>query len=343
MKHRTSLALAACVLPALLAGCGRSNPIEQRANAQIRPTLTAAQLAQARPNEAGVVPILMYHDIGKPAQRLNRSVAAFRHDLERLYQDGYRPISLEAYLDSRIDLPLGKSPVILTFDDARGSQFHYRKDGTLDPDCAIGILQAFGKTHPDFPLHATFFVLPNRAFDQHKLAAQKLQDLLAMGCEIGNHTVTHRSLKKLSDEEVQQELATCVTLIHKMVPQARVDTMALPYGILPHNQALLASGTYQGQPYTNRAVLLVGAGPAPSPVSPQFDPMHLPRIVTSEVRYGMTYWLNDLKRHPERRYVSDGDPGTVTVPRTLAADVDKARLKGVALRLYDLPRDEARR
>src|SRR5579884_4064324 len=224
MKHRIPLALAACLLPALLAGCSRPVPIVQRANAQTRPLLTAAQLAQAKPNEAGVIPILMYHDIGKPEQRLNRSVAAFRHDLERLYQEGYRPISMESYLDDRIDLPLGKSPVILTFDDARGSQFHYRKDGTLDPNCAIGILQSFCKAHPDFPLHAVFFILPNRAFDQHKLGAQKLQELLAMGCEIGNHTVTHRSLRKLSDEEVQEELATCVTRIQAMAPQARVDT-----------------------------------------------------------------------------------------------------------------------
>jgi len=343
MKHHPFLALAACVLPALLAGCSRPLPIEPRASAQTRPTLTAAQLAQIRPNEAGVVPIFMYHDIGKPEQRLNRSVAAFRHDLERLYQEGYRPVLLEDYLDNRMDLPAGKSPVILTFDDARGSQFHTLKDGTLDPNCAIGILQAFCKTHPDFPLHATFFVLPNRAFDQHKLAAQKLQALLAMGCEIGNHTVTHRSLRKLSDEEVREELATCVTRLHQMVPQARVDTMALPYGIAPRNRTLLASGTYQGQSYTNRAVLLVGAGPAPSPVSPHFDPMRLPRIVTSEVRFGITYWLNELKRHPERRYISDGDPGTVTVPRALASSVDKRRLKGIPLRLYDPSRDEARR
>ncbi len=296
--------------------------------------LTAAQLAQFKPNEAGVVPILEYHSIGPKEDRWTRSITHFRHDLLRLYQEGYRPITIAEYLDNRIALPPGKSPVILTFDDARASQFRYLPDGTVDPDCAVGILQSFAKAHPDFPVHAVFYVLPLSGFEQKGLAAKKMQDLLEMGCEIGNHTVHHIPLSHLPYNEVEKELAQCVSLVQQMAPQAKVETIALPDGVAPHNRALLASGEYQGQHYINRAALLVGAAPAPSPVSPQFKPLHLPRIQAIEGVMGVTYWLDDLKRHPARRYVSDGDPNTITVPRAKQDAVDKTRLNGAALRVY---------
>ncbi|HZO89231.1 MAG TPA: polysaccharide deacetylase family protein [Chthonomonadaceae bacterium] len=349
--------LTALALGALLGavGCGKaptavpgaaaqeSNPPKAAQTAQdapVSPTQsqpaarTAAQLAQFHPNEAGGVPILEYHDISPTETRWGRSAAGFRRDLERLYKEGYRPVALQEYLANRIALPPGKSPVILTFDDARESQFRYRPDGRLDPNCAVGILEAFQKAHPDFRARATFYVLPDSAFGQPKFAARKMQELLAMGFEIGNHTVSHTPLKQLSDERVQAELAGCVAKVQKMAPQAKVESVALPDGIAPRNRALLASGAYQGQRYINRAALLVGSNPAPSPVSPRFDPMRLPRIQAIEGPMGITYWLDDLKRHPERRYVSDGDPNTVTVPRAQADNVDKAKLHGATLRVY---------
>ena len=99
-----------------------------------------------------------------------------------------------------------------------------------------------------------------------------------MGCEIGNHTVTIPSSRKLSDAKVEQELADCVAKIEKLAPGTKVDTIALPMGISPKNKKLLASGSYEGQTYSNRAVLLVGANPAPAPISKRFNPMRLPRI-----------------------------------------------------------------
>jgi hypothetical protein len=343
-KFSLCAALALCALPVAM-GCGKSSPAAatETGPSQITPTaarppspapLSAAELAKFRPNEAGVVPILEYHDISAKETRWGRSAAGFRRDLERLYKEGYRPVALQEYLANRIALPPGASPVVLTFDDARESQFRYRPDGSLDPNCAVGILEAFAKAHPDFPARATFYVLPESAFGQPQARAKKLQELVNRGFEIGNHTVSHTALNRLSDADVQKELGGCVAQVRKMVPAAQVESVALPLGIGPKNRALLASGEYQGQHYVNRAALLVGANPAPSPVSPQFDPMRLPRIQTIEGLMGITYWLDDLKRHPARRYVSDGDPNTITVPKALADKVDKSRLNGATLRLY---------
>ena len=122
------------------------------------------ELQKAKVNEAGVVPILEYHDVLPKERSMVRSIDNFKHDLQRLYEEGYRPVLLRDYLDNKIDLPLGMAPVVFTFDDARNSQFRYLPNGEIDPTCAVGIWQDFAKTHPDFPVKATFYVLPDVGF-----------------------------------------------------------------------------------------------------------------------------------------------------------------------------------
>jgi peptidoglycan/xylan/chitin deacetylase (PgdA/CDA1 family) len=286
------------------------------------------------PNEVGVIPILEYHNVGPTEKYMCRSVVNFRHDLDRLYAEGYRPIRMKEYLDNRIDLPAGFSPVLLTFDDALKSQFCYLPDRTPDPDCAIAILQDFHAQHPDFAVRATFFVLPNSAFGQPKLAAQKLQALLDMGCELGNHTVTHRQLNRLTDTEVQKEIGTCKTKIVKLAPRAQVDTLAFPGGHTPRNRSLILKGTYKGQSYTNRAGFLASSNPAPSPVSVKLDVHRIERILADENKFGITFWLDRLKQHPQLRYVSDGDPNVVTVPQANVKLVAPKKLNGATLHPY---------
>lgn len=283
-------------------------------------------------NDAGDVPILEYHNIGPGRTAYDRSPAAFRADLARLYAERYRPVSLGEFLDGTIDLPAGMRPVVLTFDDARESQFRYLPDGRVDPACAIGILQGFHANHPDFAVKAVFFILPRDAFGQPSSAARKLQALVSMGCELGNHTVTHRSLRSLSDAEVQEEIAGCAAAIRKMAPAARVDTIALPMGIAPRNGALLAHGAANGLTYSNRAVLLVGAAPAPSPLTLRFNAMRIPRIQAREGPFGITYWLDRLARG--RCRVCGGDPGVVAVPAGAVHALDPARLGSIRLRTY---------
>ncbi|HLK56851.1 MAG TPA: polysaccharide deacetylase family protein [Chthonomonadaceae bacterium] len=286
------------------------------------------------PNEVGVVPIFEYHEISRTEKWMSRSIPHFRHDLERLYTEGYRPISMKEYLDNRIDLPQGLSPVILTFDDARQSQFSYLSNGKLDPNCAVAILQQFHERHPDFALRAMFFVLPDAAFEQRGWVGQKLQALLDMGFELGNHTVTHRNMTRMSDAEVQKEIFLCKAKIEKLAPKAVVDTLAFPGGNAPRHLSLVLAGKYQGQSYTNRAGFLAYGGPAPSPVSVDLDRRRILRLVATGDPGGTSDWLNWLKRHPELRYVSDGDPNIITVPKAKMKYVDRAKLNGAALRTY---------
>ena len=124
-------------------------------------------------------------------------------------------------------------------------------------------------------------------------------------------------------------------------PAYRVETYALCNGRRPPDSALrkyLVSGTYRGHRYKNIAITRVGGGPSPSPVSKHFNRASVPRIRASDHHdgpRGLTSWLNYFDKHPERRYVSDGNPRTVTVPKELRDRVDPARLNGATLIPYE--------
>ena len=79
----------------------------------------------------------------------------------------------------------------------------------------------------------------------------------------------------------------------------------------------MSAGSYQGHSYRYLAALKEAGGPALSPFSSKFRALHINRIeVTGNT---LTEALTFLKKHPELRYVSDGDPTTISAPQKLAA------------------------
>ncbi len=290
----------------------------------------AIDLARAHPNELGEIPILEYHLIADQDGRWSRSWQHFQDDLDRLYRLGYRTVSLQDVIDDRIDVPAGTSPVVLTFDDSSPGQFTFvEQDGKLvpDPHCAVGILDAFVREHPDFGEHATFFVLPaaeppHNLFGQNQYQKAKLDYLIAHGMDIGNHTYWHQNLATVSDAEVERQIGQAVQVIGTLEPGYEVDLFALPEGAWPRHKELAYQGNWNGIRYNNRAVLLVGASPASSPDRIGFDPLALPRI--QAIPRQLDLWLGALDHGVHQRYVSDGDPNRVTFPIGLA-DRLKAR------------------
>src|SRR5262245_55670997 len=273
--------------------------------------------------------ILEYHKIDHPEERWTRTPANFRRDLERLWARGYRLVALNDYLDGKLALPRGTTPVILTFDDSSPGQFRYvQRDGgwVIDPDCAVGILEAFEREHPGFGRAATFYVLPgadppNRLFNQPELAARKLQYLARHGYAIGNHTLWHANLSRYPEGVVRKQIATAQAWIGQMVPGYRLRTLALPMGAYPRELRWATAGEAEGNSYRNDAILMVAGGAAPSPYAKSLDPYHLPRIQATEAELGR--WLGHFDRFPEERFVSDGDAATLTVPRGAAAKVGR--------------------
>ena len=323
---------------------------KQAAKTELRPIKhvvrpAAIDLTKVQPNEAGSIPILEYHDLVKTAKTTGYEypAASFRKDVDWLYAHNYRPINLTDYINGKIDVPAGMSPVILTFDDALRGQFYFTPDGKTDPNCAVGILDAFHAQHPDWALKGTFFVLTDYdkkmppPFYQKDYAQGKLEYLVKEGFEIGNHTVHHKSgIKHWPDSQVEGEFGGAVEGIHRYLPQYNVDTLALPFGVYPKNQKLVISGTGAGVTYHNICALLAGASPAPSPMSKAFNPYRLPRIIPGKERFAMTYWLNELERNKNEKFVSDGDPNYYTVNAIAKGQLNTARLaqQGYHLQTY---------
>jgi hypothetical protein len=84
-------------------------------------------------NEMGKIPVLEYHIIGTPEDTYNRSPEHFREDIALLESQGYYPINLRDPASGNIDIPAGKSPVALTFDDSSEGQYCILDDGTWTP------------------------------------------------------------------------------------------------------------------------------------------------------------------------------------------------------------------
>lgn len=300
----------------MMAGCGRQEeaaktpPPGSAASATpvTTPPPTPVQVVKKRvsdrpANLKGGVPIIMYHHILDRKGRMFRTRKDFRADLDHLYKLGFRPVTFSEYLNDKMDLPPGASPVVLTFDDSNPSQLQLRKDGSVDPDCAIGIWEDFAKDHPDFPVHGTFYVLPDTMWGQPEMLKQKLQIVRDLGSELGNHTVTHPILRNLKKDRVEREIAVATDDLVKMGVPLPIS-LALPYGSSPRDRSVLKGFTYQGKKYAPSATLLVGAGPAPAPTDPKLRKTGIPRILAYGGDLGIDYWLKMVEKGKMHPYVA---------------------------------------
>ena len=301
------------------------------------PLQARAQRPALPPNELGRVMILEYHLIEEPEARWARTPQNFRRDLERLRAGGYRLVGLTDYVAGRINLPPGVTPVIFTFDDSSPGQLRFiERNGKVevDPMSAVGILEAFAREHPEFGVNATFYVLPG-AKQPHKLFGQpeyeqaKLQYLVKRGFEIGNHTLWHATLSKYPEATVRQQLARAQEWIDRLVPGYRLRTLALPMGAYPSQIEWAIRGSVNGTAYENEAILMVSGGAAASPFHRRFDPYHLPRIQATEAE--LQGWFKYFEKNPGERYVSDGDPATVRIPKGGASDLRQPLPAGLRL------------
>lgn len=174
----------------------------------------------------GRIPILEYHIIRSPMvetnffqkgylpdiKKIRRYVVdsdEFREQLRLLYQNQFRNISLDEYLSlakgEKKDLsrvPPNSKLFVLTFDDAGIGQFdfigtNYRGEPEVDPDCAVGIMIDFARSHPEFKLNAAFNIdFSDIPFQDARTVTKKFNMLLDLGFEIVNHTKSHAALSK---------------------------------------------------------------------------------------------------------------------------------------------------
>lgn len=345
MSRSCSL-VSAGLLTVALAGCGGESSSARNTtgdsgvaggSVSSAPAPAAAKSSGLPANEMGRIPVLEYHLIGDKESMWMVERRHFRKQLQLLYDRGYRPVSMQEFVDKRIDLPAGFSPVVFTFDDASPEQFSWiERNGAreIDPTTAVGIWMDFHKSHPDWRNKAVFCTLNggeegHNFFGDKDIAGQKtawrhekVKWLADQGFELCNHTLWHAQLSKYPDAFVQEQIARGEMGIDSAVAGYKVRTFALPLGLWPKNRALAAAGSWtdpksgKTKSYKYDVVLMVAGGPARSPHDPEFDPHRTPRVIVHGNELEKT--LDQLDKGPSR-YVSDGDPAKVTKPATAAA------------------------
>jgi hypothetical protein len=289
----------------------------------------AVDPAEVGADELGVVPVMMYHQIREDGgSEWDMSPDEFRAELTRLFDMGFVPIRTVDLVRGEIDIPAGRSPVVLTFDDSPRNQARLDEDGRWAENTAMAILTEVATRYPDVEPVASFYLITSSMFGAVADTPDIVRALHEGGIELGNHTHTHANLRALDAAGVQQELARNVAEITDIVPDAEVVTLSLPFGISPEDRDLLAEGSSEEGSYTNEGVLLVGDRPAPSPFHADFQPLSIPRIKTlpdPTDEFGSAWWLDILASSDNwRPYVSDGDPNTISFPEDRAEDLDPA-------------------
>lgn len=328
-----------------------SSPAAETGNSQTAPATDAKGIdvidyTKVKPNESGQIMVVMFHNFVESYPKGNNEYTTtfdeFEKLLPELYEKKYRLISLTDMLNNNINVPAGCIPIVFTFDDGTSGQFNMiEKDGKLavNPRSAVGIMEEFYKKHPDFGLQGTFYVnLGVKTFQGSGNMSDRMNYLIEKGFEIGNHTKTHVSLPQVKTvQKMLEEVGGNQVLMNEIVPGYAFNSFSLPFGNASKDlKEYVIKGNYQGVDYKHSAVVLVGANPAPSPVSPKFDPLALPRVRSTgqkKVECDLAWWLDTLGKGSSQ-YVSDGNPDTVTVPEDKQKNVDMSRLNGKQLVTY---------
>ncbi len=288
------------------------------------------------PNEMGRIPFLEYHQVGPKEDRWTRSFEQFRKDLEWLYNNDYRAISTQDFLNQTIRVPFGKKPVVFTFDDGGYTQL-LMKDGKVDPYTAVGIMDQFLVEYPDFGSAAIFYVNQN-PFKLTEKTGEALKYLLKTGRELGNHTIDHSNLSLIAPAAVAGKVQQLEDYLKKFdLGSHTLDSIAYPFGGVPKGAG------YEVMKKKFRLGLLVGAEPSWSPYHAKFDAMRVPRIQAIDDEWSR--WFKRKKGETGKKlgseifapYVSDGNPDVVAVAAVADEKIlVKDRLRaGVVAKVWD--------
>ena len=308
------------------------------------PTAAPINYQAVKPYEVGQILIVMYHGLtnGEEKNTCTRSVIHFKQDLQTLYDKGFRLMSLRDWHDNHVTVAAGYTPIVFTFDDGLSTAFSLEiKDGVLQPvtDCAVDILTKFNEVHPDFGNTAAFFINGDaKPFRGQGTLSERLQYLIEHGYEIGNHTYSHESLENLDSGAIQEQIGKVDQIIRKNTDGYNPYAFCYPYGVRPKAdlRRYILDGIWDIASYHYDFAVRDGLSAAASIIGRKgYDPLNVPRVCGSDCEDSDLGWmLRYYDGHPEKRYISDGDPDRISVPEEYADNLDKDALKGKEIYIY---------
>jgi peptidoglycan/xylan/chitin deacetylase (PgdA/CDA1 family) len=174
------------------------------------------------PSGYQLVPVLVYHDIGRERKgRLRIAVRMLEEQLRHLHAEGFRTISIADFIEfnaGRRQLP--RKSVLLAFDDGYRSFVQF----------ALPMLKELG-------FRATLFVYTDYiGAGANALTWRELRDLAADGFDVQAHSKTHHDLVHKAGESdadyakrIEVELGVPLALFRRHLGRGS-ETLAYPYG-----------------------------------------------------------------------------------------------------------------
>lgn len=158
------------------------------------------------------IPVLNYHCINNKifgVKDMFVSVKNFEKQMKFLKSKGYNTITFEEL--GRVDNKKLKRPIMITFDDG------YKDNYTN----AYPILKKY-------KLRATIFLITSMLGRKNYLNAAELHKMADV-MDIESHTVHHKYLTRLTDEEIEYEAKNSQVYLEKLLNK-NVTALAYPYG-----------------------------------------------------------------------------------------------------------------
>ena len=160
------------------------------------------------------VPILMYHHIQNISassniteKNLSVSPAIFKDEIKYLSQSGYSGAVLDELFD---EYP--QKRIVITFDDGY-------KDIIEN---ALPVLKEYG-------FRGVVFVIVDNIGKSGYMNIGDLNILINNGWEIGSHSLTHPSLKKLSEDESKKQITESKKILENIM-QTKINYFCFPAG-----------------------------------------------------------------------------------------------------------------
>lgn len=182
--------------------------------------LTSNNAKHLTPDPESIISVSLHDVAGEKHDNITTPVEVFRKFCEDVHNAGYSLCSMRNYL--AIDANDRKRCIVCTFDDGY-----------------VGLLQIAMPIMNEYGFTATVYVctdylgqsndwnFKDKTRRQH-MSIDDLTELQKNGWEIGSHGVTHRSLLRLNDEEIETELGESKRILEEKFGE--VTSYAYPYG-----------------------------------------------------------------------------------------------------------------
>lgn len=202
------------------------------------PALDSCPPPPAQENVPAGLPILCYHHVSPEPGMYSVSPRRLESDLIRLAEEGFYLVTPEDLDNGLMQVPAGRRPVMVTFDDGWRDNMCYAAGdpASLDPFCALAVMERVSESHPELGRGAVFYISWDKVpFGDKGLVESKLNRLLDMGYSIGNHTLYHASFAGLARDRWDHTVNGALDRFHRNLGlrSRSVSSLSYPGGGLP--------------------------------------------------------------------------------------------------------------